>query len=248
MLRISCFLLLVFPAMAQESNTFQCQLEQFNREWQEALTTKDAKKIYAHYFDTGIFLMDDVWTTGKLEIGARLAELKLAPTEIKTLDVVFNRRKANYIEMATFKHKDQKMLSVTGWRFDMGKWIREIQMLYPIDTEKPENPQEIHEARRLWVKNATNAKVRELMDTSYTADTIYYSQGQITKGRDDLYKAYSYMESPDYSVDLSGVRMVPLGPKLVAEIGFYMANGGLGPYFLLWQKDKTWQAAVDFNF
>lgn len=104
-------------------------------------------------------------------------------------------------------------------------------------------------ARANWIKlcNAHNAD--NLVSNLYHKDAYYYNRGRLLKGTKALSREYSYMNDPNYSLQLTPKQVIIVNANIAFELGRCSGSYPL-PYLLVWQKhpDTTWKIVLDSNF
>ena len=107
----------------------------------------------------------------------------------------------------------------------------------------------IDKARAKWVElcNAKDSEV--LVDQLYHNPTVYYNSGRapITE-KETLAKEYSYMNNPNYELNLTSILTTPVTPDIAFEIG-QCSGSYQGKYIIIWKKHPEfgWQVLVDSN-
>ena len=177
----------------------------------------------------------------------------------------------SYKHLQTFKHDDYRFVTVgkldtkadpllllTGWRNVEGDWKKEIDVILMLETTSSEISQELNrilnQERTEWVKLANENNPEAHISVSYTEDATYFGNGQKSAGRDEIIQRYSYMENPNYQVDLEKEKLWKISGEYVLEVGRYFTGaervGTGGIYVILWeeQDDENWMRELDFNF
>lgn len=175
-----------------------------------------------------------------------------------------------YKEAEAFEHDQRRILTlgkvtsvkkpfylISAWRLNEAVWMKEMDLA--IDVSEYEAVSEslleiLRSERREWVEYANRHNPDEHITVSYTVEAVYLSGGKESRGQEEIASRYSYMENPNYQVDLEGRHIQQLGDKSVLEVGRYFTGsvkkGNGGVYLILWQKQKNneWKIGFDFNF
>ncbi|MBD3617551.1 MAG: nuclear transport factor 2 family protein [Gracilimonas sp.] len=177
----------------------------------------------------------------------------------------------SYKHRRVFRHADDRYLSagnlitdknqlvlLTGWRNVGGNWKKEIDILL---TQKSPSSQvdekrinALDTEREKWVTLANQHNPEAHIEVSYTEDATYFGNGRKSAGRAEIADRYSYMENPNYEVDLENEQLWNISEGQVLEVGRYFTgsvrSGDGGIYVILWEKQSngSWQIALDFNF
>lgn len=244
-MRILCPIIFVMAPLVFSAD-FHCDIEAYHDTWRQALTEKAKSNLEVTYHDTALLYLDGETVKGRRLIAEALIGLDWASIEV-TSHRMLNHQNKRYLEFSEISANGKKFYSVTGWYREMGVWKREMHIIAEKRDGMP-NPEELNLARRNWVSFANKADVPALVRNLYATDTVYFSYGEIFRGQEALAEAYAYMGNDDYQVDLSFVTGGALGPDRAIEIGYYMANGGLGPYVLIWKQENGWKIEMDANY
>ncbi|MDR9416297.1 MAG: hypothetical protein RI564_08435 [Gracilimonas sp.] len=169
----------------------------------------------------------------------------------------FKHDKYRFITVGTLDNNTESMILLTGWRDVDGSWKKEIDLILTHEADLFELDEEIsnslNDRRFDWVKLANQHDPQQHIKALYTADAMYFSNGQKSEGREQIIDRYAYMENPNYQVDLEKEQLWHVSKGQVLEIGRYftgaerVGNGGL--YVILWENVKNqWMIELDFNF
>jgi ketosteroid isomerase-like protein len=114
-------------------------------------------------------------------------------------------------------------------------------------TEDPSD--QIDQSRKRWVALCNQHDAGKLIREVYTANTIYYNHRPVVRGHEDLTRVHSYMNNPQYSLDLTPILSIPVNDQLVFEIGQCSGSYG-GKYVIIWEKstEGSWKVLIDTNF
>jgi ketosteroid isomerase-like protein len=128
-------------------------------------------------------------------------------------------------------------------------WYRELEVLARY------NPQESNEDplkpfRDQWGILASNQGCKALIENLYTKDCVYYNQGNVYTGHEQLNQMYSYMNQPEYTVHLKKDFSVVVSTSLAYEIGTWIIPNYQDKYFVIWIKDcdGLWKMKLDSNW
>ncbi|MCB1053239.1 MAG: hypothetical protein H6510_13925 [Acidobacteria bacterium] len=227
-------------------SSFPCEIESYLHAWDRAVETDNSSEIEQTYHDTAMLYFDKTVVSNRHEIAQFWVakDLKnLKSSSLKILPKGPNR----FMDFGKISSSSAQFVTVTGWYLEMGAWKRELHVIL---SKQPGSPafSEVDLARRQWVKLANENRVDRLVAQLYTADCAYLSYGDVFSGHSGLIEAYQYMGGADYHVDLSFCAGSALGVDRVLEVGYYMANGDMGPYLLVWRKEEIWKIELDANY
>ena len=92
-------------------------------------------------------------------------------------------------------------------------------------------------------------EVEKLVKELYVPNAYYYNRGRLLKGTKALVAEYSYMNSPNYSLQLTPKHIVSVNSEIVYEIGQCSGSYPL-PYMLVWKRleNGNWQILMDSNY
>lgn len=128
------------------------------------------------------------------------------------------------------------------------KWLRDLETV-ALKTESQNDDNGIDSARVKWVELSNKHSAIDLAKELYTEDFVYYNRGVICEGYENLASTYSYMNMPDYSVNLQKDICEPVHPDMTFEIGTYTTPHGEGSYVIIWrEKDGLWKIFLDSNW
>lgn len=133
------------------------------------------------------------------------------------------------------------------WNLKEDKPLKEFEFIVPISGTLPK-AEVLDPYREKWMELCNAHKVSELINTLYAPQTLYYNHRPMVKGRKALIPVYGYMESPDYSLQLTPLAVVPVRSDLILELG--QCSGSYpGKYMLVWQRNEkgTWEIILDSN-
>ena len=176
-----------------------------------------------------------------------------------------------YVHEQSYRHDDTRYVTagriftnqnaiilLSAWRLSENEWKKEIDIILTRLAESTEVSSELekklNEEREKWVLLANQHDPANHIEQSYTEDAIYLGNGRKSTGRNEIIDRYSYMENPNYQVDLVKQELWNISDEKVLEIGRYFTGanpqGEGGIYIILWEKqtNKNWQIAFDFNF
>jgi len=259
LLRISCFLVLVFLIPGLLSG--QELLKVANKQWRKALNEKDFTfNLKDYYFKRACLLSPK----GEKEIKAYevfnnfFAMLKTQIGKVKkasTLHYVTDKNR-NILEVGTLKSKlKNKFAYVTAWHNEDGKLKKEVHLIYPISdafftaSKKGIFDSDIDQARNLWTEFSNSHMPSKLLKILYKKDALYFNQGKLYRGFKEINPKYAYMSNQNWKINLYPEKVLQISETSALEIGHYVSNGK-GHYILVWERDEkgTWKVAFDFNF
>lgn len=239
-------------------------VKQMQQEW--LMSLRYGQDLQSYQWDKGYFLYIN---DREIEAGDLREELKALGMD----------RPDDYIHHGNFRHDNHRYFTVgmleapakkavllTGWKFTANGWKKETDVLLPYlpgtsegekkaDLVPGENLSErLDEEREEWVRLANLHDPAAHIRYSYTPDAEYYSGGQNSEGHAGIAERYSYMENPQYQVDLEKERLWKISDQQVLEVGRYFTGaerrGTGGLYTILWEKqpEGEWKIAMDYNF
>ncbi|WP_394751020.1 Cif family virulence factor [Spongiimicrobium salis] len=106
----------------------------------------------------------------------------------------------------------------------------------------------IAKRRKLWIELCNAHNARNLVEQLYSPHTMYFNHKPIVKGREDLIKAYDYMNNTTYSLNLHPLKLEIINANYAFEIG-QCSGSYRGKYILIWKKQAngTWSIYIDSN-
>jgi len=159
-------------------------------------------------------------------------------------------RQNNYFDMGIYKAQNGNFASIVGWKRISGKWMREIQILYPLETgaEAPLTEM-INSYAEAWMKYSNAHDHAQLIEVVYSPEAVYVNGGRVDVGRKEIIDRYAYMSNPNWYIQLFPVKQLEVQDDILFEIGRYESTG-TGHYVIVWEKQESgqWQACLDFNF
>ena len=113
---------------------------------------------------------------------------------------------------------------------------------------KTENEKDIEGRRLEWIKLCNEHNARNLVESLYSANTLYYNHKPLVKGREDVIHEYGYMNNDRYSLSLHPLHIEYPSADTAIEIGQCRGSYG-GKYILVWKKesDGIWRIMMDSN-
>ncbi len=222
-------------------------IEQAKQMWQGSLTA-DAGPLYLAH--GGLFL-EGQFHHGAASIGPPLEAWRTTSGDIRKVrtEAAAAHGPQHYFEMGQYRLGNQERHAyVIAWKKVDDQWLREFEVIDPKTTGSTVPPG-ITQARTKWVELSNAHDHGKLVEEIYTADAIYFNNGQVDQGTLPISQRYAYMSSPNWHISLHPIHVMPVQDDLCYEIGKYVSNGE-GHYLLIWQKqvDGHWQALLDFNF
>ncbi len=133
------------------------------------------------------------------------------------------------------------------WNNDSSIAKRELEFISETSTFDFDSSQ-INKRREDWVRLCNEHDAFKLVSELYTNDNIYYNHKPLIRGTEGVAKEYAYMNRESYNLDLTPIKVLPVHPELVFEIG--QCSGSYnGKYIFVWKKGKdgVWRVYLDSN-
>ena len=259
MLRISCFLVLIF--LLPKSVFGQESLKAAHKQWLKAFAKKESSLDLSNYYFTKACLLSP---KGEKDIKAYqefntfFNSLKAQFVKVKKLasmHAVIDKN-GNILEVGTFKSKEKNTFAyVAAWHNDNGNLKKEVHLIYPISNSFALASKEgildsnINLARNLWMEFSNSHMPSKLLKVLYTKNALYFNQGKLYEGFEQIDPRYAYMSDKNWKIKLYADKVLQVSETKALEIGHYVSNGK-GHYILVWERDEegTWKVAFDFNF
>ena len=211
-----------------------------------------AVKLIDSFALKGLLLLEDEIFQGRETVHQKLSEWQSTgsmPRAYQTEGVV-RHDSLHYFTYGYYAGKGQKFRTVIAWEIIKGKAYKEIEIIYPMENNAPENILRTIDQRRAdWVRLSNAHDHEALVKDLYAADGYYFNQKKLAKGTQAISERYQYMSTPKWQISLKGLKVIPVNEQVVFEIGEYR-SGGVGHYIITWQlqDDGRWQVLLDFNF
>jgi ketosteroid isomerase-like protein len=238
----------------QKTNIQQVKSNNISNEfsnWVAAVNNKSIVSIKDFYRAESIkIISSDSKLIGSIEIAEYYA---LQSGEIKSISSLYNVKasKEKNIDYELIKYQTQNGKSYAQlliWRLENGYKFREFEFESEISEETYNNEKSISERRNLWVKLCNTHNPKNLVNTLYSSNCIYFNHKPLIKGQKNLIDEYSYMKNSSYKLALDPLKMIFVNDNLVYEIG--QCEGTYkGKYILVWKKeiDGVWRVFIDSN-
>jgi ketosteroid isomerase-like protein len=106
----------------------------------------------------------------------------------------------------------------------------------------------LQKRRQEWIKLCNEHNAANLVTNLYLPDAIYFNHKPLIIGRENLTKAYSYMNDTNYSLKLEPLHVEVVSNEFAFEIG-QCSGAYQGKYLLVWKKNENdqWFIIVDSN-
>lgn len=247
-------LLLLLLIIAPVVGLAQPDIATLQNQWMESLT--EGEDIQHLLFQDGyLFYKDGETIEMKSKDNYGIGQELSAYSTLQ----VFKHDTSRYMSLGKINYGKQSHLLLTGWRNIEESWVREIDILLasPLDLQGELTTmlrKQLTEEREEWVTLANRHNPLAHVQSSYTADAVYFGNGTRSDGHSGIAERYSYMENPDYLVDLEAGHQVQSKEDEVLEVGRYFTGevrrGTGGLYVILWQKQAPadWKIKLDYNF
>ncbi|WP_421772941.1 hypothetical protein [Gracilimonas sp.] len=247
---------LLFFLLAGITAQAQPDLHSLQQEWVD--TIKMGESTSGFYWDGRSLIYSKIKTDDAESLMQVLKKDEIQNLQGYTPLQTFQHDKLRYITIGKLITSADSILLLTGWREVEDSWKKEIDAILTIESNTTkvgtETDQHLNDERLKWVELANQHNPEAHIKVSYTEDATYFGNGQKSEGRQEITDRYSYMESPNYQVDLEKERLWRISESNVLEIGRYFTgserrgNGGL--YVILWEEQESgqWQIELDFNF
>jgi len=107
---------------------------------------------------------------------------------------------------------------------------------------------EIDQRRAEWIELCNQHDAQNLVTQLYSKTPIYYNHKPVVTDPESLIATYSYMNNPDYSLQLTPEHVELVKDDLAFEMGQCSGSYG-GKYILIWKKDESgkWMIWIDSN-
>lgn len=239
---------------SQKTNIQQVKTNNISNEfsnWVTAINNKSVDSIKNFYRAESIkIISSDSQLSGPTEIAEYYA---LQPGEIKSISSLYSVKasKEKNIDYELIKYETQNGKSYAQlliWRLENENKFREFEFVSEISEETYNNEKSISERRNLWVELCNNHNPKNLVNTLYSSNSIYFNHKPLIKGQENLIQEYSYMKNANYKLTLDPLKMLFVNDNLVYEIG--QCEGTYkGKYILVWKKesDGVWRVFIDSN-
>lgn len=238
----------------QKTNAQQVETKNIANEfsyWVEAVNRKNIYSIKDFYLPESIkIISSDSKLSGPTEIAEYYA---LHSDDIKSISSIYlvKASKEKNINYELIKYETQNGRSYAElliWRLKNGNKYREFEFVSEVSEETNNNEEPITKRRNLWVELCNTHNPKNLVNTLYSSNSIYFNHKPIINGQENLIKEYSYMKDENYKLTLNPLKMFFVNDKLVYEIG--QCEGTYkGKYILVWKKesDGEWRVFIDSN-
>ncbi|MGN8225217.1 hypothetical protein [Gracilimonas sp. BCB1] len=247
---------LLFFLLAGITAQAQPDLHSLQQEWVDTLRMGESTSGF--YWDGRSLIYSKIKTGDAESLMQVLRKEEIQNLKRYTHHQAFQHDKFRYITVGRLITSTDSLLLLTGWREVEGSWLKEIDVILAIESGttqiSSESDRLFDQERKKWVELANQHHPESHIKVSYTEDATYFGNGQKSEGRQEIADRYSYMENPNYQVDLKKERLWKISESNVLEIGRYFTgserrgNGGL--YVILWEEQESgvWQIELDFNF
>lgn len=253
-MKIRYLLILLVLLACGSSVFFKNPIPRQNYQWLIKLDSESEFNASSYYLNNAGLYFNGKMYQGVQEINNRLLDLKENSKNFKSLDTIqFVKHDSSHVyDIGFYKDWDQQVyVYLIAWNKKEGTWKKEFEAIHSFD-EDPKftlDKEGIDNARNLWVQRSNNHDHRSLIEQSYTSDAIYFNNGKVDRGTEEIVSRYAYMSRPNWKIKLTPIKTFAVKEDLIYEIGQYKSNG-IGHYIILWKKETNglWKVSLDFNF
>lgn len=233
----------------QQVNTNNVSNEFSN--WVDAVNNKSVDSIKNFYRVESIKIIS---SDKQLSGSTKIAEYYVLQTEkIKSISSLYSVKasKEKNIDYELIKYETQNGIlyaQLLIWRLENENKFIEFEFVSEMSEEKYNYEKSISERRNLWVELCNTHNPKNLVNTLYNSNSIYFNHMPLIKGQENLIKEYSYMKNANYKLTLDPLKMLFVNDNLAYEIG--QCEGTYkGKYILVWKKenDGEWRVFIDSN-
>ena len=224
---------------------FSCSEQTEINDWSSAFN--NVKEDLSAYYTEQSYLVDPSGQIiqGKEAITTQHLQHFIAPEELTVQCSVPVIGSNNLYEVGSFS--DQGKTDFQFFIIRDSSDHRLLEMIVP-DSDYKDAGKEITARRNEWMKLCNAHQVEALVNDLYTENALYYNFKPMITGRSQLAATYSYMNRPQYSLELNPICVEQVSDNLVFEIGQCSGSYG-GQYVLVWlkEKDGQWRILLDAN-
>ncbi|MEL6256674.1 MAG: nuclear transport factor 2 family protein [Bacteroidota bacterium] len=209
-------------------------------------------KYSQQFWEKGSLFLEGKVFQGKDKMYGKLLIYRSQIKNIQSFEQValISHQQNNYFEMGIYKANNGNYASIVGWKKLGGKWLREIQILYPLEKGSGAPlAQMIISYAETWMKYSNAHDHAQLIEQVYSPKAVYVNGGRVDAGRKEIIDRYAYMSNPNWQIKLVPLKQLEVKDDIIFEIGRYESTG-VGHYVIVWEKQESgkWQACLDFNF
>ena len=135
------------------------------------------------------------------------------------------------------------------WRKDKESMKRELEIIVEQNFgTPPASLEEIANRRAEWMRLCNLHNTKNLVNSLYSDNTLYYNHRPMIVGRIEVIKEYQYMNNPNYHLHLQPLHIHLANTDTAFEIGQCSGSYG-GNYVLVWKRgsDNIWRVLMDSN-
>ncbi len=221
-------------------------------DWVNAINSDNSDALQNSYATNAIKIISvDSIIHSSSQIADYYISLKKNITSITSIfKVEANRERGITYEIVKYKtdaHKEFVQLVI--WSTENEKILRSFEFTETSDlVSNTIDTTEISKRRKLWMELCNAHDAKNLVNQLYSVNTMYFNHKPIVKGRKNLIKEYSYMNSTNYSLQLHPTKLEVVNDNFVFEIGQCRGSYN-GKYILIWKKDAdgNWNIYIDSN-
>ena len=221
-------------------------------QWTKAINNTDTQAIQKAYrSDALVILTPESVIEGNSSISKYWQDSnhKILNPESLFHTVARENRGIEY-ELVTYSTSNGKSFTqLLIWQKTADQPSRQLEYTVRVTGDyKAENEKDIEGRRLEWIKLCNEHNARNLVESLYSANTLYYNHKPLVKGREDVIHEYGYMNNERYSLSLHPLHIEYPSADTAIEIGQCKGSYG-GKYILVWKKesDGIWRIMMDSN-
>ena len=243
---IAQFATLILILMIQSSCLNAQKIKSFSTSNEDTI-----KGVIEQYHPQVIAVIKKGMIEGKESLRSHFVDLQSeygTPQKFKSNFTVAVHKSLTYEIGSLQFNENDKFAQLSIWDSKNDQRQKIFEVMYK-DKGTKELPEGIAKAREKWMKLCNEHNAQKLVNELYTIDAIYFNRGRILKGQKDLVREYSYMNSPNYNLQLTPKHIEVVDDETAFEIGQCSGSYNL-PYMLVWKKQEnnSWKIYLDSNY